>query len=93
MTFKDLIEQLNKEPTIEDYNRWQDEEDRLEEYQWLLDNCTETYLYPNRASSEYFPDTRTRWEIPTLICSGPIGGHITLRKAIRIAMEKAKCSD
>jgi hypothetical protein len=50
----------------------------------LSDNSKEVLLKPN-TSSEVF-DIRTKWEIPTLICSGPVGGHIDFTESVKIAM-------
>lgn len=56
--------------------------------QWLDKNAKEVLLDPRRAASEICPDLRTKWEIPTLICSGPIGGHVSFLDAIRAAMKR-----
>lgn len=55
-------------------------------WRWLEKNAKEVLLDPRRAASEICPDMRTKWEMPTLICSGPVGGHVTFRGAIRNAM-------
>lgn len=59
-------------------------------YDWLEANAKEVYVRPGLVNCEWAPDNRTRWEIPTLICSGPIGGMMSFGESIDI-MRKAKC--
>lgn len=65
----------------------------LERFAWLLRNSKENLLHPKTLSSD-FPDLRTHWTFPTLICSGPVGGYLTLPEAIdiQIELEKSKQS-
>lgn len=53
----------------------------------LRDAAKEVLLHPGRANSEICPDLRTKWEIPTLICSGPVGGFLSFEEAVDIFME------
>ena len=57
-----------------------------EKYEYLRDNAKEVLLNPRAFASEFCPDMRTKWEIPILICSGPIGGYIDFDKAVEIMM-------
>ena len=58
-----------------------------ERYRWLRMMAKEQLLNPKAAGSEW-PDMRTYWRIPTLICSGPVGGFIDLDTAIDSAMQQ-----
>lgn len=53
-------------------------------YDWLDANVKEVYLRPDLVSCEWCPDIRTKWEIPTLICSGPVGGMVPFGEAIDV---------
>lgn len=55
-----------------------------ERYRWLRNKAREKLLYPARAGDEV-PDLRTKWSIPTLICSGPVGGFRSFDEAIDAA--------
>lgn len=55
-------------------------------YRWLRMMAKEQLLNPEAAGSEC-PDMRTYWRIPTLICSGPVGGFIDFDSAIDNAMQ------
>lgn len=57
-------------------------------YDWLEANAKEVLLDPKRASCDWAPDMRTKWEIPTLICSGPVGGTIPFGEAIDVLRNK-----
>lgn len=57
----------------------------IDRYRWLEANVKEAYVQPDRVNCEWAPDTRTKWEIPTLICSGPVGGMVPFGEAIDIA--------
>ena len=59
-----------------------------EKYHWLRAAARETLIRPATAYSEY-PDLRTKWELPVLVCSGPIGGYTTFDDAITILMTAA----
>ena len=58
-----------------------------ERYRWLRMMAKEELLNPKAAGSEW-PDIRTYWRIPTLICSGPVGGFIDFDAAIDSAMQQ-----
>ena len=58
-----------------------------ERYRWLRMMAKEQLLNPKAAGSEW-PDIRTYWRIPTLICSGPVGGFIDFDTAIDSAMQQ-----
>ena len=58
-----------------------------ERYRWLRMMAKEQLLNPKAAGSEW-PDMRTYWRIPTLICSGPVGGFIDFDTAIDSAMQQ-----
>ena len=58
-----------------------------ERYRWLRMMAKEQLLNPKAAGSEW-PDMRTYWRIPTLICSGPVGGFIDFDAAIDAAMQQ-----
>lgn len=68
-----------------------DERDALREdaerYRWLRDNAKEELLYPARAGGEV-PDLRTKWSMPTLICSSCIGGYMSFDESIDTARGK-----
>ena len=66
-----------------------EEQQDLARFAWLVKKAKEEYLHSKTLSSD-FPDMRTYWKIPTLICSGPIGGFIEFREAIDIAMKNDK---
>ena len=53
-----------------------------ERFRKLASIATEQLLSPARAASEICPDMRTHWVLPTLICSGPIGGHVSFAEAV-----------
>lgn len=55
-----------------------------ERFRWLRDNAREELLNPQAAASELAPDMRTQWVLPTLICSGPVGGYLTFEQAVDI---------
>jgi hypothetical protein len=57
-------------------------------YDWMEANAKEVYLRPDRVNCEWAPDFRTKWEIPTLICSGPVGGTIPFGDAIDVLRNK-----
>lgn len=58
-------------------------------YDWLEANAKEVLLRPDRVNCDWgAPDLRTKWEIPTLICSGPVGGTISFGEAIDIERKK-----
>ena len=57
-------------------------------YDWLEAHAKEVLLDPRRAASEMCPDMRTKWTIPVLICSGPVGGTVPFGEAIDIEMGK-----
>ena len=59
-----------------------------ERYRWLRMMAKEQLLNPKAAGSEW-PDMRTYWRIPTLICSGPVGGFIDFDAAIDAAIDAA----
>lgn len=61
----------------------------VERMEWLIKNVQEKLLRPGTLSSD-FPDMRTHWVFPTLMCSGPIGGFQSLREAIDIQIEHEK---
>lgn len=61
---------------------------KVARYEWLEANAKEVLLDPKRASCDWAPDMRTKWEIPTLICSGPVGGTIPFGEAIDIMRNK-----
>ena len=46
---------------------------KVARYDFLEANAKEVYLNPKNVNCEWAPDLRTKWEIPTLICSGPVG--------------------
>jgi hypothetical protein len=50
----------------------------------LAASAKEELLDPHRAASEVAPDLRTHWVLPTLICSGPVGGHMTFAKSVDV---------
>ena len=58
-----------------------------ERYRWLRSKSKETLLNPKGAASEFLPDMRTHWQMPVLICSGPIGGYLEFDAAIDAAMK------
>lgn len=59
-------------------------------YDWLESNAKEVLLRPDLANCDWCPDLRTKWEIPTLICSGAVGGTISFGEAIDIERKKKK---
>lgn len=59
----------------------QDIED-LERFRWLAEQAKEELINPKSLNSEFGVDLRTYWKLPTLICSGPIGGFDDFRKSI-----------
>ena len=42
----------------------------------------EQLLNPRHALSDFMPDMRTYWALPTFICSGPVGGFKTFRESV-----------
>ena len=54
-------------------------------YLWLEKHAKEVWVDPKRACSDICPDLRTKWELPVLICSGPVGGTVSFGEAIDIA--------
>ena len=44
--------------------------------------ATEQLLSRPREASEIMPDMRTHWTLPVLICSGPVGGHVSFAEAV-----------
>ena len=58
-----------------------------ERYRWLRSKSKETLLNPKGAASEFLPDMRTHWQMPVLICSGPIGCYLEFDAAIDAAMK------
>ena len=61
---------------------------KVARYNWLEENVKEVYVRPSMVNCEWAPDLRTKWEIPTLICSGPVGGMIPFGEAIDIVRNK-----
>ena len=61
---------------------------KVARYDWLEANAKEVYLRPDMVSCEWCPDIRTKWEIPTLICSGPVGGIVSFGEAIDVRMNQ-----
>lgn len=59
-----------------------------ERYRWLRSMAKERFLDLKASGAEYFPDMRTHWCIPTLICSGPVGGFMSFDEAIDQARGK-----
>jgi len=57
-------------------------------YDWLEANAKEVLLRPDRVNCDWDPDIRTKWEIPTLICSGAVGGTIPFGEAIDVLRNK-----
>lgn len=57
-------------------------------YDWLEANAKEAYIRPELVNCDWAPDARTKWEIPTLICSGPVGGTIPFGEAIDVLRNK-----
>ncbi len=57
-------------------------------YDWLEANAKEVYIRPELVNCDWAPDTRTKWELPTLICSGPVGGTIPFGEAIDVLRNK-----
>lgn len=55
-----------------------------ERYRWIRDNAKEELLYPARSGGEV-PDLRTKWSIPTLMCSNCIGGVRSFDESIDAA--------
>ena len=53
-------------------------------YRRLRDMASETLVDPRNSHADLI-DTRTEWRLPTLICSGPIGGFNTFDEAVDIA--------
>lgn len=56
-------------------------------YRWLKSQASEELLNPRAALSEICPDMRTHWKLPTLICSGPVGGYLGFDASIDAAMK------
>ena len=54
---------------------------------WLSNHAKEVLLDERRAASEICPDFRTKWELPTIMCSGPVGGYSSFRDGIDVLME------
>jgi hypothetical protein len=52
--------------------------------------CKETPLRPNAFCSEIAPDTRLKYEFPTLVSYDSVGNQISLRDAIDAAIAAAK---
>ena len=52
--------------------------------------CKETPLRPNAFCSEIAPDTRLRYDFPTLVSYDSVGNQISLRDAIDAAIAAAK---
>lgn len=67
----------------------QDAEDAAR-YRGLRDLAKEQLLYPQRAASSLAADMRTHWELPVLICSGPIGGYRDFDSAVDSAIDAAR---
>lgn len=57
-------------------------------YLWLEEHAKEVWVDPKRACSDICPDLRTKWELPVLICSGPVGGTVSFGEAIDILRNK-----
>lgn len=55
-------------------------------YRWLRNASKEVLLRPERAGYEILPDLRTHWQMPFLMCSGPVGGFVDFDAAIDAAM-------
>lgn len=51
-------------------------------YRYLKSQASEQLLNPRAALSEICPDMRTHWKLPTLICSGPVGGYLDFDASI-----------
>lgn len=64
-----------------------------ERYRGLRELAKEQLLHPSRAFSEFAPDMRTHWVLPTLMCSGPIGGYADFDEAVQIAIDAAKARE
>lgn len=58
-------------------------------YRWLCDNVTEVPLNPSGFSSDICPDTRLKWELPTLVSTTCVGGMVSFDEAIVLAMATA----
>jgi hypothetical protein len=58
-----------------------------ERYRWLRTMAKEQLLDPRAAGSEWL-DMRTHWRLPTLICSGPVGGFMSFDAAVDQARGK-----
>ena len=67
LQYRDEAEALRK-----DAERWR----KLEAH------ATEQLLHPSRAACESMPDLRTHWKLPVLMCSGPVGGHVSFADAV-----------
>lgn len=59
-------------------------------YRWLKSQASENLLNPRAALSEICPDMRTHWKLPTLICSGPVGGYLDFDASIDAARSQVK---
>lgn len=61
-----------------------------ERYRGLRQLAKEQLLNPSHAASEFAPDMRTHWVLPTLMCSGPVGGYVDFDEAVQIAIDAAR---
>ena len=62
-------------------------------YRWLKSQASEELLNPRGALSEICADMRTHWKLPTLICSGPVGGYLDFDAAIDAARKQGEHHD
>lgn len=69
-------------PVVIDENDLRELIHKADRYTWLEANAKEVYLRPDMVSCEWAPDIRTKWETPTLICSGPVGGMVSFGESI-----------
>ena len=51
-------------------------------YRWLKSQASEELLNPRAALSEICAGMRTHWKLPTLICSGLVGGYLDFDASI-----------
>ena len=57
-----------------------------ERYRGLKALAKECLLRPSAARAEILPDMRTHWQLPTLMCSGPVGGFNGFDEAVDAAL-------
>lgn len=58
--------------------------EKVDRYDWIEANAKEVYIRPELVNCDWAPDIRTKWEIPTLICSGPVGGMMSFGESIDV---------